>query len=101
MRYLEILSQRWGMPLDEDAATDIEGLNEAAVALAFAEFKLRGVCRRSAAEFALRAVERQRKEAIAAVNWSHSDDRLKSLVAIEAKLLREIDSPIHDVPMLE
>jgi uncharacterized protein YfeS len=96
LQYLKVMSRRWGMSLDGDAVTDIEVLNEAAVGLAFAEFKLRGTCRRSAAEFALKAVERQRKEAIAAVDWSHRDDRLKSLDAIETKLLREIESPLHE-----
>jgi len=86
LEFLKLLGQRWGMSLDEDAATDVDVLNEAAIALAFAELKLRGECRRSAAEFALRAVQRQRQAALDAQDWPHREDRLKSLDAIEAKL---------------
>jgi uncharacterized protein YfeS len=86
MQFLEVQARRWGMPLDESAGTDLEVVDDAAVALAFAEFKLRGACRPSAAEFALRAVVRQRDQALAAVAWPHREDRLKSLEAIETKL---------------
>ena len=90
MQFLEVQARRWGMPLDEAAGTDFEVLDETAVALAFAEFKLRGACRPSAAEFALRAVARQRANALAAVSWPHREDRLKSLEAIETKLRKHI-----------
>ena len=61
-------------------------MDEAAVALAFAELKLRGGCRDSAASLALAAIQRQREEAIAATDWPYREDRLRSLELLEAKL---------------
>ena len=61
-------------------------MDEAAVALAFAEFKLRANCRPAVAELARGAIQRQRQQAIEAVNWPHKEERLKSLDTLEAKL---------------
>ncbi len=80
------LTSRWGFALDTTDPTFRSALDEAAVALAFAELKLRGDCRPSAATLALQALERQRQEALVATDWSHRDNRLRRLDQIEAKL---------------
>ncbi len=80
------LIQRWGFPPAASSAIDRTVLDEAAVALAFAEFKLRADCRPEAAALARAAIQRQRQQAIEAVNWPHKEERLKSLVMLEAKL---------------
>lgn len=83
--YRELL-RRWGFP--EVPSSDLEQtvMDEAAVALAFAEFKLRADCRPSAALLARAAIERQRQQAIEAENWPHKEERLKTLDILEAKL---------------
>jgi hypothetical protein len=58
--------------------------DEAAVALAFAELKLRGKCRAAVAALARAAMQRQRQEALADVQWPHREDRLRSLELLEA-----------------
>jgi uncharacterized protein YfeS len=80
------LIRGWGFPVEP--ASDIERTvaDEAAVALAFAEFKLRADCRPAVAALARAAIQRQRQEAIKAVNWPHKEERLKSLDLLEAKL---------------
>jgi len=75
------LVRGWGLP-----ATDDEVLDEAAIALAFAEVKLRGKCEPSVVEIASRAVQKLRAAALPAHDWPHREDRLKSLDVIEAKL---------------
>lgn len=85
MQFMQDLGRRYGSSLDELGAEFPEVLNQAAVALAFAEIKLRGACRRSAAEYALQAVARQRQ---AAANWGYAC--VKSLDAIEEKLRAQI-----------
>jgi hypothetical protein len=59
---------------------------KAAVALAFAELKLRGECRHSVAALARAAIQWQREEAIVATDWPHRGDRLRSLDLLETKL---------------
>jgi uncharacterized protein YfeS len=83
--YRELI-RRWGFP--PEASSDLERtvMDEAAVALAFAEIKLRADCRPSVAELARIAIQRQRQQAIDAVNWPHKEERLKSLDMLEAKL---------------
>jgi uncharacterized protein YfeS len=83
--YRELIRQ-WGFP--PVASNDLERtvMDEAAVALAFAEFKLRADCRPSVAELARIAIQRQRQQATEAVNWPHQEERLKSLDMLEAKL---------------
>ena len=83
--YRELI-RRWGFPPEPSGDLDRTVMDEAAVALAFAEFKLRADCRPSVAELARRAIERQRQHAIEAVNWPHKEARLKSLDKLEAKL---------------
>lgn len=75
------LPRAWGL-----FSRDDEVLDEAAVALAFAEMKLRGTCETWLVEIAQAAVHRQREAALSAHDWPHRDDRLRSLEAIEAKL---------------
>jgi hypothetical protein len=61
-------------------------MDEAAVGLAFAEFKLRADCRPSVAALAREAIRRQRQQATEAANWPHKEERLKSLDMLEANL---------------
>jgi uncharacterized protein YfeS len=86
--YKELI-RRWGVASDEPLS-DLNRtiMDEAAVALAFAEFKLRADCRPSVAVLAQAAIHRQREKAIEAVNWPHREERLKSLDILEAKLPR-------------
>ncbi len=77
---------RWGFALNSSDATARTVIDEAAVALAFAELKLRGECRPDVSELARQATDRQRQEALEAVDWPHREDRLKSLDLIQAKL---------------
>jgi uncharacterized protein YfeS len=80
------LISRWGFP--ESPSNDLQRsvLDEAAVALAFAELKLRAACSPAAAELARAAIGRQRQEALDAVKWPHRTERLESLEKLEAKL---------------
>jgi uncharacterized protein YfeS len=83
--YRELI-RRWGFPPEPSSDLERTVMDEAAVALAFAEFKLRADCRPSVAELARVAIRRQRQQAIEAVNWPHKEERLKSLDMLEAKL---------------
>jgi uncharacterized protein YfeS len=78
--------RRGGFPPEPSSDLDRTVMDEAAVALAFAEFKLRAECRPAVAALAVAAIQRQRQQAIEAVNWSHKEERLKSLEILEAKL---------------
>jgi uncharacterized protein YfeS len=80
------LTSQWGLP--ESPSNDLERsiLDEAAVALAFAELKLRSTCSPAVAELARAAIRRQRQEALAAVEWPHRTERLESLEKLETKL---------------
>ena len=80
------LITRWGFSLDSSDITARSVIDEAAVALAFAEIKLRGACRPQISELALQAATKQRQDALQAVDWPHRDDRLKSLDLIQTKL---------------
>lgn len=80
------LIRRWGFSAEPKDEIDQTVMDEAAIALAFAEFKLRADCRPSVAALVRDAVQRQRQQAISAIDWSHREQRLKSLDAIEAKL---------------
>jgi uncharacterized protein YfeS len=83
--YHNLIAQ-WGVSPDDTDPFIRSALDEAGVALAFAELKLRANCRPSAATLARQAVQRQREEALLAKDWPHREDRLKSLELIEAKL---------------
>ena len=84
MAFLEALVKRWGYSgLSE---MDEHVRDEAAIALAFAEMKLRGSCDRRARDMAIKAVERQRALAQASSGWPHRDERLRTLGMIESKL---------------
>ena len=80
----------WGFSLNASDSTARSVMDEAAVALAFAELKLRGECHPEVFELAQQATDRQRAEALQAVDWSHREDRLKSLDLIQAKLRTNI-----------
>jgi uncharacterized protein YfeS len=80
------LITRWGFALNSSDSTARSVMDEAAVALAFAELKLRGECRPDVSDLARQATDRQRQEALEAVDWPHREDRLKSLDLIQSKL---------------
>ena len=84
--FLDDLATEWGY--DNVNGMDDDMRNEAAVALAFADIKLRGECDPVARELALQAVDRQRKHAREATDWPHREGRLASLDTIEAALRR-------------
>jgi uncharacterized protein YfeS len=84
--FYQRLLRRWGYRADPARAEGQRVIDEAAVALAFAELKLRGACRRAVAKLARAAIQRQRQQALQAVDWPHREDRLRSLERIEAKL---------------
>jgi uncharacterized protein YfeS len=77
---------QWGFSPDATDPSIRSALDEAGIALAFAELKLRADCRPSVAALARQAVHRQRQEALLATDWPHREDRLRSLELIEAKL---------------
>jgi uncharacterized protein YfeS len=87
LEFYNLMAKRWGLSLVGKSDAEQTMLDEAAVALAFAEVKLRGACRPTAVALAKSAIKRQREQALSAVKWTHRDDRLKSLDAIESKLL--------------
>jgi len=84
--FYERLLRRWGFRADPTREQGRHVHDEAAVALAFAELKLRGKCRPAVAALAQAAMQRQRQEALAAVQWPHRAERLRSLELLEAKL---------------
>jgi uncharacterized protein YfeS len=90
--FCDRLLRRWGIPNGPSGEGDHAVSDDAAVALAFAELKLRGKCPSSVIAFAQRAIRRQREEAHAAVDWPHREDRLRRLEMLEAKL-RETNTP--------
>ena len=83
--YQELIA-RWGFTNDLANPEIRSVIDEATVALAFAELKLRADCRRSVAVLALEAIARQRQATLLAADWPHRADRIKSLDIIEAKL---------------
>jgi uncharacterized protein YfeS len=85
MFYRELI-RRWGFPPEPSSDLDRTVMDEAAVALAFAEFKLRADCRPAVAALARSAIKRQRQHANEAVNWPYKEERLRSLDLLEAKL---------------
>jgi uncharacterized protein YfeS len=85
--FYQRLIRQWGVAEDSVSDSDRSIMDEAAVALAFAELKLRAVCSPAVSALARTAIGRQRQRAVEAVDWQHRDDRLKSLDLLEAKLL--------------
>lgn len=91
LRFLEGLAKRWGYSgvdgMDENV------LDEASIALAFADIKLRGECDGDARRIAMISVVRQRTLAEGSPEWPHRGERLKTLDAIERKLQQTEDKP--------
>ena len=73
------LPPQWGFGNAPKNETEATVFDQAAVALAFAELKLRGCCGTIVTELANAALLRQRVEAEAASGWQHQDERLKKL----------------------
>ncbi|MGA7881769.1 MAG: hypothetical protein WCD63_12970 [Terrimicrobiaceae bacterium] len=84
IRFLECLAKQWGY--EDIEGMDDEVRDEAVIGLAFADIKLRAICDQRARRLALEAIERQRNRAEAATDWSHRNERLKTLEKIQAKL---------------
>ncbi len=84
MEFLEQLAKQWGYP--DIGSMDDDVKDEAAIALAFADIKLRFTCDPQAQELALKSIGRLRDQAEAATAWSHGSERLKTLDKIESKL---------------
>jgi uncharacterized protein YfeS len=92
LQFYTNLMETWGFPLDTTDAMIRSALDEAAIALAFAELKLRAQCHPSVAALAREAIRRQREEALTAAESPYRDDRLRSLDLIEAKLPHGINA---------
>lgn len=84
--FLRQLTRQCGYPPEPLREIDRDVMDAAAVGLAFAELKLRAECRPAVAALARAAIQRQRQQAIDAVDWPHRESRLKSLAMLEAKL---------------
>lgn len=84
IEFLERLTKRWGY--SETSQMDDETRNEAHIALAFAEIKLRGSCEENVKNLAKLAIERQRSIAEASVGWDFRDERIRTLITIQVKL---------------
>ncbi|MBK8039960.1 MAG: hypothetical protein IPK22_22940 [Verrucomicrobiaceae bacterium] len=84
-KFIEALAKRWGY----NGCTDMdeETRDEADVALAFADIKLRGRCDAQARQIALDAIKNQRRIAHDETDPPHLQERLKALEQIEAKLI--------------
>ncbi len=89
IEFLERLLRRWGFAEDQGENAHVVR-DEAAVALAFAELKLRAACTGEVLGRACEAMRRQRQVAIAAVDWPHREDRLRRLDMLEAKLAQQV-----------
>ena len=86
MEFYQNLTSRWGFHRNTADPMIHGALDEAAVALAFAELKLRAKCDPAVLALARQSIQRQRREALSATNWPVREDRLKSLKLIETKL---------------
>ena len=84
VRFLEDLAKRWGYP--DLGSMDDHVRDEAAIALAFAEIKLRGMCDDRSRDLAREAICCQRARATDAADWSHREERLATLLMMESKL---------------
>lgn len=85
--FLERLAKQWGYSGID--GMDDEVRDESAIALAFADIKLRSICDQQARELALESINRLRVQAQAATEWTHRSERLKTLDKIESKLKKD------------
>ena len=91
MQFVEQLAKKWGYPDFDGMDDDVR--DEAAIALAFADIKLRSICDPQARELALKSIDRQRVQAQVAADWSHKSERLMTLDKLEAKLKKTDNKP--------
>ena len=96
VRFLESLARQWGY--SDLSSMDDDVRDEAAIALAFADIKLRGVCDDQSLELAMKSIDRQRIHAEGAADWSHREERLKTLGTIERKLQQTDNKSLHANP---
>lgn len=84
--FLRGLVASWGFSDDNTDPMYRAISDEAAVALAFAELKMRGVCRPPVTSVAKQAARRQREAALQLADGALRQERLRSLDLIDAKL---------------
>lgn len=80
--FLGELLRAW--EVDDSSAWAAMVKDQAAIGLAFAEFKLRGRCGPEVKALAQAAVDRQKREAREATKWEFRDECLRSMERIEA-----------------
>lgn len=91
MVFFDLLMTEWEMTEADEMGRSVR--DEAAVALAFAEVKVRGACSPAVCALALNAVQRQRDEAIKAIDWRFRDECLLALQKVEGKLQQMSERP--------
>lgn len=84
LEFFTSLVERWGFPKGADDPIFQTAFDEAAVALAFAELKLKARCDPRVASLAMEAIGRQRGRALS----SNDSEQLERLALIESKLAR-------------
>jgi uncharacterized protein YfeS len=82
--FYQQLMDEWEM--DETIEHHRHVLDEGAIAIAYAELKLRGQCGSDVKALAKAAIMRQREAAIQAESWPHKDERLRTLDLLESTL---------------
>ncbi len=87
------LIEGWEYELTTDDSDEQYYIDQTAIAIAFAEIKIRGVCRTSVADLARQAIARRRTAALEATDWPHRDERLLTLEMMEKKI-NETEPPV-------
>lgn len=96
LEYHLALLDSWGYDPNTNEELFHAEVQDAAVGLAFAEFKLRGSCRQSAFEFALEVLDEQQREAEEALDWEHREARLIAIAKNRAALQSAPKEPSDD-----
>src|SRR5687767_14920626 len=81
LRFFNDRVERWGFPKNADDPIFRVAFEQAAIALAFSELKLKGRCQPSVASLAMEAIRSQRERAVAA----DDSDHVEALALIESK----------------
>lgn len=80
------LLRKWGFADAQKDDVDTSFLDEAVVALVFAELKLRGSCSAALAELGHAALCRRRQDVMTTEGWERGGEEVKGLVLLEKKL---------------
>lgn len=86
LTFFSTLLTQWGIPVDTKDPVLMPVLDDAVVALAFAEVKHKKQCNRTIYTNAKAAIANQRKIAIESTGWNHRDLRMNYLSILESKL---------------